>query len=76
MVNTGRSSQDLTIQLNLDFPDSIPFNFKPFSKVFIGNSSEYAARALCFSEKPVIPQYVQGEARKLLNQIFREKGQN
>ena len=53
------------------FIDSIP-NFKPFSKVFIGNRSQYAARALA-SPNSQIPQYVQGKLRPLIDKIFTEK---
>ena len=53
------------------FIDSIP-NFKPFSKVFIGNRSQYAARALA-SPNSQIPQYVQGKLRRLINTVFTEK---
>ena len=53
------------------FIDSIP-NFKPFSKVFIGNRSQYAARALA-SPNSQIPQYVQGKLRPLINRIFTDK---
>ena len=53
------------------FIDSIP-KFKPFSKVFIGNRSQYAARALA-SPRSKIPQYVQGDLRNLINQIFTDK---
>ena len=51
--------------------NSIP-NFKPFSKVFIGNRSQYAARALA-SPRSKIPQYVQSDLRNLINQIFTDK---
>ena len=53
------------------FIDSVP-NFKPFSKVFIGNRSQYAARALA-SPNSQVPQYVQGKLRPLINAIFTEK---
>ena len=53
------------------FINSIP-NFKPFSKVFIGNRSQYAARALA-STRSKIPQYVQGQLRPLINDIFTDK---
>ena len=53
------------------FINSIP-NFKPFSKVFIGNRSQYAARALA-STRSKIPQYVQGQLRPLINKVFTEK---
>ena len=54
------------------FLDKIPFNFKPYSKVFIGNRSEYAARALA-SPRSGVPQYVQGQLGKLINRIFTNK---
>jgi len=54
------------------FLDKLSFNFKPFSKVYIGNRSEYAARALA-SPRSGVPQYVQGKLGKLINQVFREK---
>ena len=53
------------------FIDSIP-NFKPFSKVFIGNRSEYAARALA-SPRSGVPQYVQGKLGKIINEVFTDK---
>ena len=54
------------------FLDTLSFNFKPFSKVFIGNRSQYAARALA-SPNSQIPQYVQGKLRPLIDKIFTEK---
>ena len=54
------------------FLDTLSFNFKPFSKVFIGNRSEYAARALA-SPRSGVPQYVQGKLRTLINNTFTEK---
>ena len=53
------------------FIDEIP-NFKLVSKVFIGNRSQYAARALA-SPRSKIPQYVQGDLRNLINQMFTDK---
>ena len=53
------------------FIDSIP-KFKPFSKVFIGNRSQYAARALA-SPNSQVPQYVQGKLRRLINSVFTDK---
>ena len=53
------------------FIDSIP-KFKPFSKVFIGNRSQYAARALA-SPNSQVPQYVQGKLRPIINAIFTDK---
>ena len=53
------------------FINSIP-NFKPFSKVFIGNRSQYAARALA-STRSQVPQYIQGKLRPLINSVFTDK---
>jgi len=53
------------------FIDEIP-NFKLVSKVFIGNRSQYAARALA-SPNSQIPQYVQGKLKPLINSIFNDK---
>ena len=53
------------------FLNKIP-DFKPYSKVFIGNRSEYAARALA-SPRSGVPQYVQGKLGKLINQVFTDK---
>ena len=54
------------------FLDTLSFNFKPYSKVFIGNRSEYAARALA-SPRSGVPQYVQGELSKLISRVFTDK---
>ena len=54
------------------FIDKINYNFKPFSKVFIGNRSQYAARALA-SPNSEIPSYVQNIIGKRINEIFNEK---
>ena len=54
------------------FIDKINYNFKPFSKVFIGNRSQYAARALA-SPNSEIPIYVQNIIGKRINEIFNEK---
>ena len=54
------------------FLDTLSFNFKPFSKVFVGNRSEYAARALA-SPRSQVPQYVQGKLGKLINKVFTDK---
>ena len=53
------------------FLNNIP-NFKPYSKVFIGNRSEYAARALA-SPRSGVPQYVQGKLGPLINEVFTDK---
>ena len=54
------------------FLDTLSFNFKPFSKVFVGNRSEYAARALA-SPRSGVPRYVQGELSKLIKATFTDK---
>ena len=54
------------------FINKIKFNFKLFSKVYIGNRSEYAASALG-STRSQIPQYVQEKIRPLINATFTEK---
>ena len=68
---TRRGARSLQAKVEPRFIDSIP-KFKPFSKVFIGNRSQYAARALA-SPRSKIPQYVQGDLRNLINQIFTDK---
>ena len=54
------------------FLDKLKFNFKIYSKVYIGNRSKYAASALG-SRRSKIPQFIQGELRPLVNAIFTEK---
>ena len=54
------------------FLDTLSFNFKPFSKVFVGNRSEYAARALA-SPRSGVPQYVQVKLGKIINEVFTDK---
>ena len=68
---TRRGQRSSQAKVEPRFINSIP-NFKPFSKVFIGNRSQYAARALA-SPRSKIPQYVQGKLGKLINQVFKEK---
>jgi hypothetical protein len=53
------------------FINNIP-DFKPYSKVFIGNRSEYAARALA-SPRSGVPQYVQGDLSQLIKKVFSDK---
>ena len=53
------------------FINNIKFNFKPFSKVFIGNRSEYAASALG-SPRSKIVKYV-GTLGQLINATFTDK---
>ena len=54
------------------FANKIKYNFKLFSKVYIGNRSEYAASALG-STRSKIPQYIQGQLKPLVNAIFTDK---
>ena len=54
------------------FIDTINYNFKPFSKVFIGNRSQYAARALG-STNSKVPLYVQNVIGLKIKEIFNEK---
>ena len=68
---TRRGARSPQAKIEPRFINSIP-QFKPFSKVFIGNRSQYAARALA-SPRSKIPQYVQSDLRNLINQIFTEK---
>jgi len=68
---TRRGARSSQAKVEPRFINSIP-NFKPFSKVFIGNRSQYAARALA-SPRSKIPQYVQSDLRNLINQIFTDK---
>jgi len=68
---TRRGQRSSQAKVEPRFINSIP-NFKPFSKVFIGNRSQYAARALA-SPRSKIPQYVQGDLRNLINQMFTDK---
>ena len=68
---TRRGARSPQAKVEPRFINSIP-TFKPFSKVFIGNRSQYAARALA-SPRSKIPQYVQGDLRNLINQIFTDK---
>ena len=68
---TRRGARSPQAKIEPRFINSIP-QFKPFSKVFIGNRSQYAARALA-SPRSKIPQYVQGDLRNIINQIFTDK---
>jgi len=54
------------------FIDTINYDFKLFSKVFIGNRSQYAARALG-STNSKVPLYVQNIIGIKINEIFNEK---
>ena len=69
---TRRGARSPQAKVEPRFIDTINYDFKLFSKVFIGNRSQYAARALA-SPRSKIPQYVQGDLRNLINQIFTDK---
>ncbi len=68
---TRRGARSPQARVEPRFINEIP-NFKPFSKVFIGNTSQYAARALG-SPRSQIPQYVQGKIPQIINRIFTER---
>ena len=65
----GRPSPQALVEPR--FINNIKFNFKPFSKVFIGNRSEYAASALG-SPRSKIVKYV-GTLGQLINATFTGK---
>ena len=69
---TRRGQRSPQAKVEPRFIDTIKYDFKPFSKVFIGNRSQYAARALA-SPRSKIPQYVQGDLKNLINQMFTDK---
>ena len=69
---TRRGARSPQAKVEPRFIDKINYNFKPFSKVFIGNRSQYAARALA-SPNSEIPIYVQNIIGKRINEIFNEK---
>ena len=68
---TRRGVRSPQAKIEPRFIDKISYNFKPFSKVFIGNRSQYAARALA-SDRSKIPQYVQGQLAPLIKRTFTE----
>jgi len=65
----GRPADDYIVSPR--FIPNIKFNFKIFSKVYIGNRSEYAASALA-SPRSRIAKY-SGTLRPLVNAIFTDK---
>ena len=65
----GRPADDYLVSPRF-IPD-IKFNFKIFSKVYIGNRSEYAARALA-SPRSKVAKY-SGTLQPLVNAIFTDK---
>ena len=65
----GRPADDYIVSPRF-IPD-IKFNFKIFSKVYIGNRSEYAASALA-SPRSKVAKY-SGTLKPLVNAIFTDK---
>jgi len=68
---TRRGQRSSQAKVEPRFINSIP-NFKPFSKVFIGNRSQYAARALA-SPNSKVPVYVQNIIGRRIKEIFSDK---
>ena len=68
---TRKGEKSPQAEVNPRFINDIKFNFKPFSKVFIGNRSEYAASALG-SPRSRVAKY-SGTLRPLVNEIFSDK---
>ena len=68
---TRKGEKSPQAEVNPRFINDIKFNFKPFSKVFIGNRSEYAASALG-SRRSKIVKYV-GTLGQLINATFTDK---
>ena len=65
---TSRSRPDPVIDPR--FPVNTDYKFRE-KNIFIGNTAEYAGYA---SENPIISQFVQGEAGKIIKDNMREKG--
>tara|TARA_B100000424_G_scaffold179496_1_gene138810 strand:- start:23 stop:586 length:564 start_codon:yes stop_codon:yes gene_type:complete len=70
--SSGKGTRSPGAVVDPRFIDTIKYDFKTFSKVFIGNRSQYAARALA-SPRSKVPQYVQGQLRPLIDKVFNEK---
>ena len=68
--NTGKSSRPDNPVIDPRFPVNTDYKFRD-KDIYIGNSAEYAGYA---SENPVISQFVQGEAGKIIKDNMREKG--
>ena len=69
---TRRGQRSPQAKVEPRFIDTIKYDFKPFSKVFIGNRSQYAARALA-SPNSRVPIYVQSVIGLKINEIFNDK---
>ena len=69
---TRRGQRSPQAKVEPRFIDTIKYDFKPFSKVFIGNRSQYAARALA-SPNSRVPIYVQSVIGLKIKEIFNDK---
>ena len=67
---TGKSTRPENPVIDPRFPVNTNYKFRD-KNIFIGNSAEYAGYA---SENPVISEFVQGEAGKIIKDNMREKG--
>ena len=67
---TGKSTRPDNPVIDPRFPVNTDYKFSE-KNIFIGNAAEYAGYA---SENPVISQFVQGEAGKIIKDNMREKG--
>ena len=67
---TGKSSRPEKPVIDPRFPVGTNYKFRD-KDIYIGNTAEYAGYA---SENPVISQWVQGEAGKIIKDNMREKG--
>ena len=69
---TRRGQRSPQAKVEPRFIDTIKYDFKLFSKVFIGNRSQYAARALA-SPNSRVPIYVQSVIGLKIKEIFNDK---
>ena len=67
---TGKSTRPDNPVIDPRFPVNTDYKFRE-KNIFIGNAAEYAGYA---SENPVISQFVQGEAGKIIKDNMRDKG--
>ena len=67
---TGKSSRPKNPVIKPRFPVGTDYKFRD-KDIYIGNTAEYAGYA---SENPIISQWVQGEAGKIIKDNMREKG--
>ncbi len=67
---TGKSTRPENPVIEPRFPVGTNYKFRD-KDIYIGNTAEYAGYA---SENPIISQWVQGEAGKIIKDNMREKG--